>query len=232
MNLVHNNYYQMLLSVKKFLVHNSAVTSEKPAFARAITRLNEKIAAIRSLDENRGERGSGVTGTKSQVKESLLESIFKAAGAIKAYASEKNKPDLYNSGNITKSALARMRELDLVKYAKSIHDLTSANSQDLADFGISTADLEVRTDLNDAFSDLISEVGSRQGQRSGKTKSLNTLFEEVRIILEQQVDGLAATLKQNNPDSYNQYISVRVITDRGGHRNNGNGENPAPPQPV
>jgi hypothetical protein len=102
---------------------------------------------------------------------------------------------------------------------------------DLADF-ISTADLEVLTDLNDEFSDLISEVGNRQGQRSGKTKSLNTLFEEVRIILEQQVDGLAATLKQNNPDFYNQYTSVRVITDRGGHRNNGNGENPAPPQPI
>jgi hypothetical protein len=222
----------MLLSVKKFLVDNSAVTSVKPAFARAITRLNEKIAAIRSLDENRGERGSGVTGTKSQVKESLLESILKAAGAIKAYASEKNKPDLIKSVNISKSELNRIRELELVKRAESIHDLAQSNSLELADFGITAADLSLLTDLNDTFSDLISEVGSRQGQRSGKTKSLNTLFEEVRIILEQQVDGLAATLKQNNPDFYNQYISVRVITDRGGRRNNGNGENPAPPQPV
>jgi len=229
MNYKYLNYLNMLLSVKKFLGENSAVTSVKPAFARAITRLNEKIAAIQALDEKRGERGSGVTGTKSQVKEYLIDNILKTAGAIKAYASENNKPDLIKEGSIKKSDLIKIRELDLVKRADSVYERALSKSADLNDFGVEAADLNSMMDLRNTFSDLISEVGSKQGQRAGKTKSLDTLFEEVKIILEQQVDGLAETFKKDNPSFYNQYKAVRVISDRGGRRGNG-GNGSTPPQ--
>jgi hypothetical protein len=230
MNLVYNNYYQMLLSVKKFLGDNSSVIAEKPAFNRAVNRLNEKIASIRALDEKRGERGSGITGTKSQIKETLMESILKIAGAIKAYASENNKPDLVKKGKISKSGLVRLRELDLCQRAETIHDLARLNSAALAEYGINSADLNALIDLNNTFSDLIGEVGKKQGERAGETKNLDALFDEVKVILEDQVDGLAATLKKDNPSFYNQYKSVRVISDRGGHRWNGANGSDAPPQ--
>ena len=123
-----------------------------------------------------------------------------------------------------------MRDLELVQRTEAINELAAANAEALAEFGVAETDITELTSLKNTFSGLISEVGRKQGERAGETKNLDVLFEEVKKILEDQVDSFAESLSGENASFYNQYKSVRTIIDRGGQQKAETTETPAQPQ--
>ncbi len=56
------------------------------------------------------------------------------------------------------------------------------------------------------------------------------LFDEIKKILEDQVDSFAESLSRENANFYNQYKSVRTIIDRGGQQKTETTETPTQPQ--
>ncbi|PJC59024.1 MAG: hypothetical protein CO025_07460, partial [Ignavibacteria bacterium CG_4_9_14_0_2_um_filter_37_13] len=113
----YSNYYRTLLSVETFLAEKSEVTGTIPAFGRAITRLNNKIAEIQEADKNRGDKATGKSGSKNETEDKLIAAVLKAASALKTYAAEKELSDLAKSVDISKWDLIKLRDLDLVSKA-------------------------------------------------------------------------------------------------------------------
>ncbi len=212
------NYFNMLLAVQSFLEQNAAVVAERPAFSRAVTRLNEKIESIQALDVKRGDRATGVTGSKNQAEENLVNKIIRVSSAIKAYASENNLADMLNKANLSRSELMKLRDIELVQRTEALSELAAPNAEALEEYGVTAADLTALTNLKNSFADYISEVGRKQGERAGETKNLDELFKDIRAILEDQVDNFAESLGDEHSGFYNQYKAIRNIIDRGGQQ--------------
>lgn len=65
---------------------------------------------------------------------------------------------------------------------------------------------------------------------------MGVLFDEAKIIIEEQIDGFAETLKEEHLEFYNQYKAVRDVLDLGGSHTKPDDEGtippPTPPAPA
>ena len=228
----YSNYYRTLLSVETFLAEKSEVTGTIPAFGRAITRLNNKIAEIQEADKNRGDKATGKSGSKNETEDKLIAAVLKAASALKTYAAEKELSDLAKSVDISKWDLIKLRDLDLVSKAGFIKKTAQEKITELEDHGLITSDLTKIEELAANFSSVIGEMGSIRGGKITETKNLGVLIDESKAILENQIDGFAETLKENHLDFYNQYKVVRDVLNYGASHTKPGDEEQSPPPPA
>jgi|GEM_PF-2270575 len=226
----YSNYYRMLLSVQTFIAEKSEVTGTIPAFGRAITRLNNKIAEIQEADKNRGDKATGKSGSKNETEDKLIAAVMKAVSTLKTYTAEKGLTDLAISVDISKWDLIKLRDLDLVSKAGLIKKTAQEKITELEEYGLIAADLTKIEELAANFSTVIGEMGSIRGGKITETKNLGVLIDESKAILENQIDGFAETLKENHLDFYNQYKVVRDVLNYGAsHTKPGDEDQTSPP---
>ena len=221
----------MLLSVETLLAEKSEITGTIPAFGRAIIRLNNKIAEIQEADKNRGDKATGKSGSKNETEEKLIAAVLKAASALKTYAAEKELTDLAKSVDISKWDLIKLRDLDLVSKAGFIKKTSQEKLTELEEYGLITSDLTKIEELAETFSTIIGEMGSIRGGKITETKNLGVLIDESKVILENQIDGFAETLKENHLDFYNRYKVVRDVLNYGASHTKPGEEDQTPPPP-
>ena len=230
----YSNYYRMLLSVQTFLAGKTEITGTIPAFGRAITRLNDKIAEIKEADKNRGGKATGKGGSKNEVEEKLIAAVMKAASAIGTYAAEKELTDLGNLVDFNKWDLIKLRDSDLAAKAGLIKKTAEEKLTELADYGVTASDLTTIEELAATFTQLIGEIGAIRGGKVVETKNLGVLIDEAKAIAEKQLDRFAETLKAANGEFYNQYSAVRTVLDYGSSHTkpDDDGTTPPPDEPT
>ncbi|MFA4923114.1 MAG: hypothetical protein WC557_02845 [Ignavibacteriaceae bacterium] len=212
----YNNYYRMLLAVEKALLANASITVLRPALVRAVTRLSGKIAEIDAAEKAHGGRATGLSSSKNEAEENLISIILKVASGIKAYASENNLTDLFKSVDFKRWELVKLKDNDLVTKAGNIKSLAAEKLSELDDFGVVEADLTSLETLGADFKNYIGSIGKVRGEKTVETKNVGVLFDEAKVILEDQIDGLVETLKADHADFYNQYYAVREVLNLGG----------------
>jgi len=229
----YSNYYRMLLSVETFLGTKAETTGTIPAFGRAITRLNDKIAEIKGADSNRGGKSTGKSGSKNETEDKLIAAVMKAASALKTYAVDKELTDLAASVDFSKWDLIKLRDSDLAAKAGSIKKTAEGKLSELAEFGLAASDLTTIEELAATFTQLIGEMGTIRGGKIVETKNLGALIDEAKAIVEKQLDGFAETLRTDQTEFYNQYKAVRDVLDYGGsHKPGDEGTTPPPDAPT
>ena len=228
----YNNYFRMLLAVEKFLLANASITVLRPALSRAITRLTDKIAEITATEKARGGKATGLSGTKNETEELLLAMILKVASAIKSYASENKLTDLFASVDFKRWELVKLKDNDLVMKAGSIKKLAADKLALLEEYGVAEADLTELETLSTGFKNFIGTIGMIRGEKTVETKNIGVLFDEAKVILEDQIDGLVETLKKEYSEFCNQYAAVRNVFDLGGSHPKDDEETPPPLPPV
>jgi len=228
----YSNYYRMLLSVQTFLAGKSEITGVIPAFGRAITRLNDKIAEIKEADANRGGKATGKGGSKSAVEDKLISAVLKASSILGTYAAEENLVDLKKAVDFTKWDLIKLRDSDLAAKARSIKKTAEGKLTVLADFGLKVSDLTVIEELAATFTQLIGEMGSIRGEKIAETKNLGGLIDDAKVIIEEQLDKFANTLQEDHTEFYIQYKAIRNVIDYGASHTKPGEDGTTPPPPV
>ncbi|MFA6597674.1 MAG: hypothetical protein WCS69_08120 [Ignavibacteriaceae bacterium] len=225
----YNNYYRMLLAVEKALLANAPITGLRPALVRAVTRLSGKIAEIQEAEKARGGRATGLSSSKNQAEENLISIILHVASGIKSYASENKLTDLFKSVEFKHWELVKLKDNELVTKAGNIKALAADKLSELADFGVVEADLTLLDTLAADFKNYIGNIGMVRGGKTVETKNVGVLFDEAKVILEDQIDGLVETLKAEHSEFYNQYYAVREVLNLGGSHGKDEEDTPPPP---
>jgi len=229
----YNNYFRMLLAAEEFLLANAAITVLRPALGRAITRLTGKIAEIDESEKARGGRATGLSGSKNEAENKLISLILSVASAIKSYASENSLTDLFKSVDFKRWELVKLKDNELVSKAGNIKLLAVDKIAALEEFGAVEADLTALDTLANDFKSHIGNIGVVRSGKTVETKNVGLLFDEAKVILEDQIDGLVETLKKDHSDFYNQYAAVRNVLDLGGsHPKDEEETTPPPPPPA
>ena len=176
---------------------------------------------------------TGLTDQKDEDGDQLTGFILDVSGALHSYAYSKKDLDLMAKANIKKSVVRRMPLTELMTTAGSvIEEATKIDPEELADEGISTAEMTAFTAL---YAQLQITGFSNQGaigDRSASTKRIDELFRQARDLKKNTLDRLAVQFQRKDPEFYKKYITASNIVNRQGTPKTPEAPEVTPPEAV
>lgn len=209
------NQLSMAKAVQQVLNNHIAIVSTIPAFQTAKTDLD---AALNEIDVALPSQ-VGTTKGKAQDKEAAAGSAINAAvallGPAKSYATAIGSNALFQAFNYSPSGLKKLRDTELLSTLALIKTNLDANVANLADYGITEANITTFGQLTDAYNALLTAPRNGITSKAAATASVAGKFEKLKPIL-LRLDGLAAAQKAANAVFYTAFKTARAIVDNKG----------------
>jgi len=192
--------------------NNPASVNLIPKFASAIDKLESITIEIDEIRVQQEKDLKGVTTDKLFTMGNLIDYLVDIAGAIYAYALDKNDNALMSKVNFTASEVEKMSQSEIITAAKIVNEEAGkVAASDMTDHGISADELKEFGELNDYFQVIKSSTREAIIDRSGSTEKLRKLFIEARKLVKGTLDRLAMQYKRKDPDFYLKYRAARII---------------------
>src|SRR5262249_32558546 len=147
---------------------------------------------------------------KQKARKEVMDAALAIIGPAKSYARTVENNTLFRTINYTRSDFQRIRHTATVNTLRIIRDTIQANSIDLADYGITGAQMADFTNLINAYSNLVTAPRNAIAAKSVATKTIATSFKEIRKIMK-RLDGFVEAQKKAEPGFYNAFKSARVV---------------------
>jgi hypothetical protein len=182
-------------------------------FEEIVESLEGKIGAILARSIKQKAR-TGFTAQKKAAFQAMVDTGFTVCSGLKALASATGNAQLLAQSDFSRSDLARGRAADVVNRCQTILTLGEEHKVALAaKYHVVAAD---QTALSGAIATFTSvQTKPRQGlaASASATTDLVTLFEELDVILNEQLDPLMTTFRFTQPTFFAEYETARTIVD-------------------
>ena len=184
-----------------------------PLFAKNIARLRVITSTVKQLALEQGQVTTGITTQKNNLLDEVIGLALDVAGAVHAYAEEKNDTALqekmdYSSSDfshIDQSIILTTLEIILVQAQK-------LSVAELEECGITAAEM---TDFVEKLAKLktsVNEKGLAVIDQSNATKQIGELMTEAANLKKKSLDRLARQFERKAPDFYFKYKASSSIT--------------------
>lgn len=200
---------KMYLNVQHVLQRNEPVWRTVAAYGQSLEAFNRNVEQINALNKQRQLNSKGITLSKTQAKELMVERTMLLAGAMKALASVTGDVVLTSNASINQTTLINTRDTDIDDLCQHLHDLAQEKLAALADFGITQADLDVVQQAIQTFTATIGKPKDTISQVKSFNEQIDSLFKANDKILNEQLDNLMYRFKASYVAFYNEYFSVR-----------------------
>lgn len=207
------NRYQMLLSTQNYLNSNNATWSAIPIINSFKTNLDDLVLSIKEKMKATGDSTKGLTASKNELKEQIAVKTAILSGALSAYATVSDNPELLQNGYFSKSEIAKLRDAELPERISYLTGLLSPHLADLADYGVTEAQVTDLTTSTDDFREMIGQPRLKQSQANLAKKAIEELVSNAGDILNSQLDKVMLQFQFSNPEFYDGYKKARVIVD-------------------
>ncbi len=216
MNRDQLNRTGMFSTVSAYMNTNKSLWSGVKAISDTVDDLDSGIADI---SDSAGKQQTPVTGAaaqKAQVRHSYEEQILFIADQLAAFAEVSSDAELAGKVELSLSSLDKLADDDLEETGTLIANLAMLKLADLADYGITQADIDALKSLTTQFHAAKTSPREAVASRSGETNTLPDKIAEVTSILRNRLDKLMTRFKTSNAQFYTGYLTARVVVDRGG----------------
>ena len=223
------NRFTMIVGVWTFLLASLEKFSAIPALVKAIGRLDQLVAAIKTKTGELKNITPGKTAAKHTAEDELIEILVPAAAALYSIGKEKKLPDVMETADSTARTLRRMRDTDLAASADALAKLAVRFTAELVEYGFDAAKIALLRTRTDVYSAAIGTRESSVGEHSGARAALLQLYDQAEELLGDDLDRLIELVKSAEPQLYDQYFALRSVKELGiVHRK----EAPQPAAPV
>ncbi len=175
--------------------------------------LEQKIGAILSRAIKQKAR-TGFTAQKKAAFTAMTNTGFSVCSGLKALASATSNAQLLAQSDFSRSDLRQGREVDVVNRCESISALGTENAVLLAaKYHVEAGDLTALSDAITAFKAVQTKPRQGRAASASATTDLVTLFAELDVVLNEQLDPLMAKFRFTQPTFFSEYQTARVIED-------------------
>lgn len=182
-----------------------------PALAATMEFLLNKQQQITILVKQQAKDLTGITQNKSDIKVALADRAFQVAGGISSWTMDTNNLDVHNQVNMTISMMHALTDKMIQPVCQNIYDIAKANLPALVNYGIDKENLQELETALAAYALNSSLPRNQIINRSGETKNLVLIFEEVKTIIKTKTDKLILKLKDKDHATYLSYIAVSTM---------------------
>ncbi|QQS51015.1 MAG: carboxypeptidase regulatory-like domain-containing protein [Bacteroidota bacterium] len=214
-----NNYQEsklsMYLVVRDYMTTNATILTPLPNFAANQTAFQNAITQIQASGEQQNFDKTGIAGSKSQLKQTLVTLVADASRKLTAYAKFTNNQTLLSEVNYSESDLKRRADTNLRDAAQGIYDRAQPIVASLATYGITAATQTTLLNAINAFNTAIPKPRLGITEKKQSTSQLAALFKTADTALE-NIDTAVEIIRLTQVNFYNGYKAARKLVLTGG----------------
>ena len=200
--------YQLVL---RFSKKNRDTWSGLEAFGSTLSELDTRILEIDALRVTQEIDITGVSGTKQQVKDVLIDHLEELIGSLEAYATEIEELNLLERIYYTPSALRQTSATELVGISKLVLNEGEKYLESIKSFGVTAKSLAELDKKIKAFNVILTAPRQAIIDRSMATDGLKDAIRITDALLKRRLDKLALRFRKKAPEFYNRYKKARRV---------------------
>jgi hypothetical protein len=185
------------------------------ALVRFIAEFKTLLDSIKLSKGKVDDTTVGKTQVKYDAEDALVALMLQVGSALYSYATDIDDAALRQKSNFSKTALRRMRDMELVAAGNALYTAALAVVDKLADFGITTDILSSLKDAVDAYENAVGEQGSGVSQHTTAINSIAETFRAIDRLLTEKIDPLMLSMEKDNPVLYREYKQTRMVKELG-----------------
>jgi hypothetical protein len=210
------NYQDAVLSayVKMLIECDKApeAVAKIQLFGKKITRVREIVNEVKSLAPQQAEITTGITTEKNALLDEVIELTLDIAGAIHAYAEEKNDIQLQEKVDYTRTTFYHEDQAGIIVIA----DIVMAQAQKIAAADLEECGIEAG-EVQECIEKLAKLKGSVNDKKivsidqSTITKRIGELFSELADIKRKSLEKLIRQFERKDPEFYFKFKAASAI---------------------
>jgi hypothetical protein len=214
MNSRQKNRLTMMMALVAICNVPAAIYHTLPDFPKLLTQLMDLIKRIQDLSLLQGHDYKGKTNHKNTLIGDLIMKTIDIGRRTVAYANANNLEALKEAVNYTESDLKRMSDQELWMACNLIFEEAGNVIGSLAPYGVTQQMLDEQKIAIGLFEKDMTSPREGAIKRKNATMALKTAYGESKPLFG-MMDELVLTLKDSNPDDYNNYMNARIVVDYG-----------------
>lgn len=223
MNNKQQNKITMFEAVANVMKENQARWQKIKALEEAYGEFTELMVELRNKGTQRSKDTTGVTLNKKQKKELMAKKASLLAGSAYAYAGKIKNIELQRKFDYNFSFLKKADDNNAFSLVKAITEEAGKLMPQLIDYGVEEGEIEEVIKLAEDFKNHIGEKAHIKSGRVAATLTLGELFDEISLLLSEQIDLLMRRFEDKEPEFYRTYQNARTIGGRSGNEQGGEG---------
>lgn len=214
MEMYQRSKMNMFMTLRDCFIANLKLFNALVNFPTKYTLFNTKTTAVFTCAEKHGIDKSGLTESKEEAKENLIELTYSSASRLYLFAKSNNKKELEIQAKISLSDLKRKPGLDLKAKATEIYDDGQLNLTALTPFGTTATTQTALLNAINLFTDLIPKPRTNTVTKTQDTTALKKAIQEADDVIS-DIDDIVDTIRFINPELYATYFQARKIIEQG-----------------
>lgn len=207
---------KMYLAIRDYMIANATILTTLPNFAINQTAFQNAITQIQAKGELQNFDKTGIAGSKSQMKQTLITLAADNSRKLTAYAKFSNNQTLLSEVNYSETDLKRLTGTNLKDTAQGLYDRAQPIVASLATYGIAAASQTALLNAINAFNTAIPKPRLGITEKKQTTTQLVALFNTADAALE-NIDTAVEIVRLTQVNFYYGYKTNRkiVLTARG-----------------
>lgn len=214
MDRVQQNRVNMFNATHGYMMENQAVWQNAPATVEAVADLEASIDVINGINAKQSGTTSGVTADKEQARTAYEDLIFDLADQVGAYAAQKEDLLLEGQVDITRTALDKLNNDELINIGDTVARLVTENLTALAPYLVTQDDLDELSTLKTRFAGVKGATRLAIVGRATQTNSLPEALNNTSRLLTRRLDRLITRFRRTHPEFVTGYEKARVIVNQ------------------
>lgn len=213
MDTKQTNMVAMIRDTIVFLLTSNEVKG-LPALEALIVRLVALMNALTSFIATQATPVGGKIADRNKVVDDAVDAAFTIIGPAVSYANRSKLGDLRKKLELTRTDVNDARLEERPPMLLQIYEAVEPVVAQLADFGVTAAQVAAFKELVDAATDAVREPRSTTVKKAAATKEIARTLREIDTLLKEELDPLLTPMEQTKPAFYARYKVARTIIDR------------------
>ena len=209
MKSLHEKKVNMYHKVQKLIEANLGVLSANASSLNCrAASFNTKLEALYTTYRKVNEKDLTYEIQKLSCLHDLRERAIVISGGLKAYAMSLKSNVLSEKAYLTKTLLDHTKDTEMLENCEHLYDLANSNAIAIVPFGVTPIKMHAFKNSIHQFRYVINNSSCIGTESSIAGKEADRLMQELDNLLE-SIDGIMDTQKEDLPNIYNQYYSLR-----------------------
>jgi 5-hydroxyisourate hydrolase-like protein (transthyretin family) len=215
MQIFQERKLSMYAAVIDLIDANAAIVTPLHNFSAIYTPFKTTVSNIQTLQQQqRGTVSVGTTQLKTDLRRNLTIETRKITNALSVYFTILRDPTHNNIVKKAASYWSASADTNFVSDCRNVFDLATTHATDIANYGITAANLTAYATAIDAFQLIIPKPRMTIIDKKAFTNQLETNFTAAKNHLD-IITALITTLEFSNTQFYNRFLSAKKIISTG-----------------
>ena len=213
MDARQENKVSMFYKIRTFFTANlSTLAALITILTDKVTAFNDKLDELAGYDMEATENNTGYAIEKDEKRTDMRTKALAVSGGLFSWAQDSGNDILAQKVYTTKSALDLMRDTNVLYFCERLFNFATDNAAAIIPYGVTAAKLAALNTAIGNFKIYLQQPSDQRAESAASGRAVEKAITEIDAML-LVIDGLMATIAEDEPVLFDQYRLDRMIDD-------------------